>query len=167
MTVARCVAVLDAPVIYRCNTPMLIECATITHVGTDAIRLKSRRGSSACARCARGEGCGGGVIGRLISRRQPVLSLHVDDAHAYQVGQAVELSLTPDKLVRLAAIMYLLPLAALFVGAGLGQWLAGSDAGAIGGAVAGCAGGAWMMSRWLASRGADLVPEVQPLERDQ
>lgn len=110
---------------------MLFECATITSVSKGQLSLRSIRGS-ACERCARGQGCGGGVIGKLAFRGQPTLSLNVTDANTFEVGESVELSVDASRVMVMAACIYLFPLAALLAGAVAGQALFGTNIGAIG-----------------------------------
>ncbi|MEM7084292.1 MAG: SoxR reducing system RseC family protein [Pseudomonadota bacterium] len=109
---------------------MLVECATITSIDRDAVTLKSVRGT-ACARCARGEGCGGGVISQLVFRRPPELQIELPNAQTYSVGQTVELALDSRVVLGQAARVYLIPLAALLAGGLVGQWSLGSDRGAL------------------------------------
>lgn len=142
---------------------MLFECANITAIRSDAIELQSVRGS-ACARCARGEGCGGGLIGKLAFRRDTVLLLDVDDATAYQVGQKVELSVDPARFLSVAATLYLLPLITLLGGALIGNALMTGDTGAILGASIGLAAGWFVLKRQLAPMlSRRLRPSVSPL----
>jgi len=109
---------------------MLFECATVIDVQREMLSVRSIRGS-ACERCERGEGCGGGIIGKLAFRTQPTLSLSVSNARSFSIGESVELSVDPHRLMLLAACVYLLPLLALLAGAVAGQALLGTDKGAI------------------------------------
>ena len=121
---------LDSESKTRCNTFMLFECATITSVSATRLTLQSVRGS-ACERCARGEGCGGGIIGKLAFRRRPELELEVPHTERYVVGQRVELSVPARRVMALAAVVYLVPLVGLLAGATVGHWLIGTDVAAI------------------------------------
>jgi positive regulator of sigma E activity len=58
---------------------------------------------------------------------------------AFEVGDAVALSLPARSLLRGSLLLYGLPLAALLAGGGAGQWLLGSDAGCLLGALSGVA----------------------------
>ena len=141
---------------------MLFECATITSVSDGRLTLQSIRGS-ACERCARGEGCGGGIIGKLAFRRQPELELNVPLAQQFKVGQRVELSVPARRVMALAAVVYLIPLVGLLVGAMAGQWLLGTDIGAIGAAGLGFVTTLWAIrSRIKSALGQWLNPTIDP-----
>lgn len=125
---------------------MLFECATITSISSTHLTLQSARGS-ACERCARGKGCGGGVIGKLVFRRQPVLELDLPGLADYAVGQRVELSVPAQRVMKLAALVYLIPLAGVLIGALCGHWLLGSDAAAIVTSIAGFVASIWVLRK--------------------
>jgi sigma-E factor negative regulatory protein RseC len=129
---------------------MLFECATVTSVSASHLTLQSSRGS-ACERCARGEGCGGGIIGKLVFRRQPILVLQVTQARQFKVGQEVELSVPAQRVMALAAAVYLIPLTGLMAGAVAGQWFTGTDVAALGAGAAGFAGALWMVRHRIRS----------------
>ncbi len=140
---------------------MLFECATVTSVSASHLTLQSLRGS-ACERCARGEGCGGGVIGKLAFRRQPTLELEVPHARQFEVGQEVELSVPAQRVMALAAVVYLIPLAGLLVGALAGQWVSGTDVAAIGAGTAGFVGALWIVRKRIKSvPGHWLSPSIK------
>ncbi len=109
---------------------MLFECAKVTAVSDHKLSVRSIR-TSACERCARGQGCGGGIIGKLAFRGQPTLNLSVTNASSYKVGDSVELSVEASRVMTIAACIYLLPLTALLVGAVVGQMLFGTNSGAV------------------------------------
>jgi sigma-E factor negative regulatory protein RseC len=79
-------------------------------------------GSSACATCDAGKGCGAGVFGRLL-RRKPIVLDFADELHS-RVGQGVVVGLPESLLLRLVLRFYLLPLLAGLAGAALGHYLA-------------------------------------------
>ncbi|MFK8030542.1 MAG: SoxR reducing system RseC family protein [Gammaproteobacteria bacterium] len=142
---------------------MLFECATITSISTDRLMVQSIRGS-ACERCARGEGCGGGVIGKLVYRKQPALDVAVANAGEFEVGQTVELSIEPGRLLQLAALIYLIPLAAVLSGAVIGHFLFATNTGALAGTVGGLFGALWFMRRRL---GPVLEDSLRPTVRSE
>ena len=72
----------------------------------------------ACERCARGEGCGGGILQALLGERQHrVLALR--DGRDVSVDQRVRIGLGEHVVLRAAALVYLPPLLGLFLGGGL------------------------------------------------
>lgn len=72
-----------------------------------------------CERCARGEGCGAGVFGRLFGRRETRVRLPASLAVAD--GEWVRVGLDPRQLAMAAGLHYGLPLAGFLAGAVLGH----------------------------------------------
>lgn len=89
-------------------------------VDRDADRLTlSFSAPETCQRCARGEGCGAGVFGRLFARRETRVALPTRLAVA--VGDHVRVGLEPGHLALAAGLHYGLPLAGFLVGAAMGH----------------------------------------------
>ncbi len=61
-----------------------------------------------CARCAAGNGCGAGLLTAGSGFRQ--IRVAARDHADFQIGDTVQLSLSPGRLLRMAAIVYGLPL---------------------------------------------------------
>ena len=78
-------------------------------------------GTSGCAKCDAGRGCGAGIFGRLL-RRKPV-TLDLDNTLNAGPGQPVLVGLPESLFLRLVARLYLLPLLAGLAGAGLGHYI--------------------------------------------
>lgn len=78
-------------------------------------------GSSGCAACDAGKGCGAGVFGRLLQRKPVVLELH--NAPGARVGQAVMVGLPEKLFLRLVLGFYLYPLLAGLAGAVIGHYV--------------------------------------------
>lgn len=113
-----------------------------------------------CARCARGEGCGGGVIGKMLGDR-----LHRVRAATGGLlvapGDRVRIGLDEDAVMRAAFVVYLLPLAAAVLAGSIAWSVLGGDAAAALGALAGLAGGlAWARGY---SRRHEHDPRYQPV----
>jgi sigma-E factor negative regulatory protein RseC len=103
-------------------------------------------GSSGCAACDAGKGCGAGVFGLLLRRRPMVVPL--ENTVGARPGQPVMVGMPETLFLRLVSRLYLLPLLAGAAGAIAGNYAAsaaGLGAGAtdaatfIGGAAAGLA----------------------------
>lgn len=113
-----------------------------------------------CARCARGEGCGGGIIGKMLGDR-----LHrvraATGGLSVAPGDRVRIGLDEDAVMRAAFVVYLVPLAAAVVAAALAWNLVGGDASAALGAVAGLGGGLVWARRY--SRRHEHDPRFQPM----
>jgi sigma-E factor negative regulatory protein RseC len=96
---------------------MIIETGKVVEItGDDTIVLVSR--STACAGCSAKNAChafGTNSEARII----------VDNHIGARVDDVVDIGVTEGGLVAASFIVYILPVAALFVGAGLGTWIAG------------------------------------------
>ena len=117
-------------------------------------------GAAACARCAAGNGCGNGLMERLLGDRLRTVEARVPPSLTVAAGDVVRMSLADDSLVRGAATAYLLPLCGLLAGclAG-GALLPGSgDAGVLAGGMFGLMAG-FALPR-LSGRGGGPMPVV-------
>ncbi|WP_376696440.1 SoxR reducing system RseC family protein [Wenzhouxiangella sp. EGI_FJ10305] len=72
-----------------------------------------------CERCARGAGCGAGVLNRMFTRHES--RLVVPARLAVSAGEHVRVGLEPGHLALAAGLHYGLPLAAFLVGAAAGH----------------------------------------------
>ncbi|HAT8014736.1 SoxR-reducing system protein RseC [Citrobacter rodentium] len=108
---------------------------------------------ASCSSCASRVGCGSRVLNKL--GPQTTHTLVVPSAEPLFPGQKVELGIAEGSLLGSAMLVYLSPLAGLFLIASLFQVLFGSDLAALSGAVLGGVGGfliARAFSRKLAGR---------------
>ena len=118
-------------------------------------------GTSGCARCAAGRGCGAGVFGKLL-RRRPV-ELEFENHLGARNGQAVIVGVPEALYLALVARFYLLPLLAGLAGAAIGHYLGGvlgADI-AAGDALtllAAAAAGAAAL-RWTRNRPVEFLPD--------
>ncbi len=79
-------------------------------------------GTSGCASCDAGKGCGAGIFGRLLKRKPLVLKL--DNRVNAAAGQAVIVGIPEALFLRLISRLYLFPLLAGIAGAAFGHYLA-------------------------------------------
>lgn len=79
-------------------------------------------GKSNCAT----QGCSTAVLTQLFSSQQPK-ALAVNNPIAAGIGERVVVGLQEKVFLKTAFVVYLLPLCALFFGAGAGLWFAGSS----------------------------------------
>lgn len=122
---------------------------------------------SACNHCSNSDNCGTSTIAKAFSVKTQQFSLPTDKH--YPVGDLVKLGLPSSVILQAAALVYLLPLVGLFIGAPLGQMLSDlllvtdpnthSDYFAI---VFGLSGGAlsWRIAKYYALR---LERRAQPI----
>jgi positive regulator of sigma E activity len=79
-------------------------------------------GQSGCPACDAGKGCGAGVFGKLLQRREMTLVL-VNSLEA-RPGQTVILGIAENLFLRLLLRLYIWPLLAALFGAACGHYLA-------------------------------------------
>ncbi|MFO7787814.1 MAG: SoxR reducing system RseC family protein [Halospina sp.] len=118
--------------------------------------------AAGCPRCAAGEGCGQGLLGAMRGEPTPgEFWITVPEAERVTPGDRVLLRVAPSALVAGAALVYMVPLLGLVLGAVLAQALAGGGEGVttvagIGGLAAGL-----LLARYrlrYASRGGRFEP---------
>lgn len=103
---------------------------------------------SSCGACG-GKGCGSSVFNRLWNPENP--EFHVANPIDAQPGEVVVVGLPEGALFQASTAAYLVPLAALLAGAGLGQALGGQESGELTATLGGLIGlllaGLWL-KRW-------------------
>lgn len=112
-----------------------------------------------CGRCDEPGGCGNGAMNRLA--RERIGHLRVLASLPVAVGDEVVVGVPEDAMLRGAALIYLLPLAALFAGTLAGDLLWPGDGGAMAGALAGLVAGFGFV-RWRSTSKRD-DSTVQPV----
>lgn len=125
------------------NLPdMITERARVLRVSADTAWVQCES-QSGCARCAAGEGCGGGLFARLLRGRLQELPVALPPALAGRLldGEHVLIGLSARAVQSASLLLYGLPLAGLLAGAVAGELLAGGDAAALAGTVAGMGAG--------------------------
>ncbi|HCI7689373.1 SoxR-reducing system protein RseC [Salmonella enterica subsp. enterica] len=94
---------------------------------------------ASCSSCASRAGCGSRVLNKL--GPQTTHTIVVPSAEPLTPGQKVELGIAEKSLLGSALLVYMSPLAGLFLCAALFQMLFGSDLAALSGAMLGGVGG--------------------------
>jgi sigma-E factor negative regulatory protein RseC len=118
---------------------MMVERARVVAVEPDACWVEAIA-TPGCSACASGQGCGGGVIGKLLGERRHHLRVALPARLRPAVDDEVEIGVREQGLLRASALAYLLPLAGIVAGAVSGARLApqgGSDAWSMAAAAAG------------------------------
>lgn len=77
-------------------------------------------GPESCERCAQGRGCGGGVLGRLISRRRPEVRVR-GTLDGLRDGDAVIVGVEESVVMRASLWAYMVPLAGMFLAGAFAQ----------------------------------------------
>ena len=138
---------------------MLEERAVVSRVEGAQVWVK-HFGSESCARCQRGQGCGGGVIGRLVSRRRADIEVaHVGPAPA--VGAVVRVGVEEGALMKAALAIFALPIVGLLAAGTFAHQLLGAhDLLVAAFAGIGLVGG-FLVTRWLGEHW-QAVGQTQP-----
>ena len=117
---------------------MIKEWATVVSWQNGEALLKCDVKTS-CGGCASRASCGTRILNKLGPQTEHLLT--VISEQPLIPGQKVELGIAEKSLLLSAVIVYLFPLAGLFIFAGLFQWLFGTDIAAMSGALLGGLGG--------------------------
>jgi sigma-E factor negative regulatory protein RseC len=97
------------------------ESATVTQVGEGFAWVETQR-QSACGACAVRTGCGTATLAKVLGQRQRQLrAINRIGAH---VGDRVVIGLAEGALLQGSVAVYLVPLLAMMLAAGLGEMLA-------------------------------------------
>lgn len=126
---------------------MIEEWASVIRVESGQAALQANR-RMGCQRCESGQGCGGGLLGKLVGNRDIELNVPnpISDLKA---GDTVVIGFPESSLLQGALLAYGLPMLSLLAGAALASWLVGGDAAAALGAISGGALG-WLIATRLA-----------------
>lgn len=109
--------------------------AVVVAVADGAARLRVVDRQEGCGRCDEPGGCRSVKLAYAI--RPPVSEFSLPDTLGVKVGEEVGLRMQDGGSLRSALSSYGLAAVLLIVGAACGQWLAGGDAAALGGALVG------------------------------
>jgi sigma-E factor negative regulatory protein RseC len=143
---------------------MIIETAHVLRVSGSVAWVRCD-GHAGCQRCAQGQGCGGGVMGRLLGERLREVTV---DAGGFRLasGDRVRIGLSETALLKSSLVMYLLPLLTMLGAALIADRLApaawqelASVAAALPGLWAGLA-----LARAFGRRRTGFAPRVVGLE---
>ena len=118
---------------------MMVERARVVAVDADACWVQTIA-TPGCSACSSGQGCGGGVIGKLLGERRHHLRVALPASVRPAVDDEVEIGVREHSVLRASVLAYLLPLAGIVAGAVAGERLAptgGSDAWSMAAAAAG------------------------------
>ncbi|WP_394145512.1 SoxR reducing system RseC family protein [Vibrio atypicus] len=103
---------------------MMTALATVSNVkaiseGFD-VELSCEQQTS-CSSCSSQKSCGTGIVSKAVGNKS--LNWHLVTQKVVKSGQVVEIGLPEKSLLQSAAVVYLIPLFALILGAMFGQWL--------------------------------------------
>lgn len=115
---------------------MIEEHAIVTEQLGSQVRLAIER-RTACGICGQTRGCGNATWGKLLGHAETTLK--VDNVIDANVGERVVVGIEEKVFLNASFLLYVVPLIALFVGAGLAQYFLHQDIYVIFGALFGLA----------------------------
>ena len=149
---------------------MLTETGRIVAIQEDGVWVETIR-SSTCGACSLQKGCGHGLLSRIGEGRRGYIkvlpgTLALSDC---AVNDRVRISIPEEVILRGSAVVYMVPLLSMLLGAGLsaGLWPDGADLGAMLGALLGLGAGLALV-RWHAWRhryDSSLQPTLLEVEQ--
>lgn len=102
---------------------MMTALATVSDVKASAsgyeVELSCEQQTS-CNSCSSQKSCGTGIVSKAVGAKS--LHWHLVTPKVVKKGQVVEIGLPEKNLLQSAAVVYLVPLFALILGAGFAQW---------------------------------------------
>ncbi|MXR68038.1 Fis family transcriptional regulator [Shewanella sp. JBTF-M18] len=143
---------------------MMEETATVIRCPGDGWVTVEVKVKNACNHCDNNDSCGTSAVSKAFSPKVQRFSLPCDTQ--YEPGELLKLGLPESVILKAAAIVYLMPLAGLFVGAALGHFLAslsglsGSDLLAIVLGLSGATGAWWLGRRWAKALEINSQPVI-------
>ena len=124
---------------------LLIRIGTVAAVHRDRAYLTFDE-LTHCPSCAGGTGCGvGSLVAMFRSGARPAVEMQIPATINLNPGDRVRVGMSAASLLRAASYAYLLPLAGLITGAGLGAAAGAGDGPALVGALVGLLASATML----------------------
>lgn len=104
---------------------MIEESAVVVKIENRQVWVESGP-NSGCGACMQKASCSSSAIGSMLKKK----SVPVDSDLQLKTGDRVMVAIDENLLLRASLLVYLLPLIALFAGAGIADWLLPPDANA-------------------------------------
>ncbi|QYK13938.1 SoxR reducing system RseC family protein [Shewanella rhizosphaerae] len=143
---------------------MMEETATVIRCPGDGWVTVEVKVKNACNHCDNNDTCGTSAVSKAFSPKVQRFSLPSDTQ--YEPGELLKLGLPESVILKAAAIVYLMPLAGLFIGATLGHFLAdlaglvSSDLLTIALGLSGAASAWWLGRRWAKTLEINSQPVI-------
>lgn len=126
---------------------MIEEMAVVVKTENHQVWVESRQ-SGACAGCKQKASCSTSAIGSVIGKK----TVAVDSRISLRVGDEVIVAVDEGLVLKASLLLYLLPLMAMFAGAGITDWLLADISAHAELWVAGSALLGLLISMWLINR---------------
>ncbi len=128
---------------------MIEELAVVVKIENHQVWVESGA-NNACGGCLQKASCTTNALGSVLKKK----SVPVDSDIQLKTGDQVMVAIDENLLLRASLLLYLLPLIALFTGAGLADWLATDNADVW---IAGSAMLSFLFSLWLINKAQSLL----------
>ncbi len=128
---------------------MIEELAVVVKIENHQVWVESGA-NSACGGCLQKASCTTNALGSVLKKK----SVPVDSDIQLKTGDQVMVAIDENLLLRASLLLYLVPLIALFTGAGLADWLATDNADVW---IAGSAMLSFLFSLWLINKAQSLL----------
>lgn len=131
---------------------MIEELAVVVRIDNHQAWVESGQ-NSACGACLQKASCTANAIGGVLKKK----SVPVDSDMLLKTGDRVIVAIDEALLLRASVLLYLLPLMALFVGAGIADGLLIDNTGYKDLWIAGSAVLSFLLSLWLINKAQNLL----------
>jgi len=131
---------------------MIEELAIVTKIENHQVWVESGP-NSACGGCLQKASCTTSAIGSVLKKK----SVPVDSDIQLKTGDQVMVAIDESLLLRASLLLYLVPLIALFTGAGIADWLLLDDAKSADLWIAGSAVLSFLVSLWLINKAQSVL----------
>jgi len=131
---------------------MIEELAVVVKIENHQVWVEGGQ-NSACGGCLQKASCTANAIGSVLKKK----SVPVDSDIQLKTGDQVMVAIDENLLLRASLLLYLVPLIALFTGAGMADWLLPVDARYADLWTAGSAVLSFIVSLWLINKAQSLL----------
>jgi sigma-E factor negative regulatory protein RseC len=131
---------------------MIEELAVVVKIDNHQVWVESGQ-NSACGGCLQKASCSTNAIGSVLKKK----SVPVDSDIQLKTGDQVMVAINENLLLRASLLLYLMPLIALFSGAGMADWLLIDNAANADLWIAGSAVLSFLASLWLINKAQSLL----------
>lgn len=131
---------------------MIEELAVVVKIENHQVWVESGQ-TSACGGCLQKASCSTNAIGSVFKKK----SVPVDSDIQLKTGDRVMVAIDESLLLHASLLLYLVPLIALFTGAGMADWLLADDAPHADLWIAGSGIMSFLISLWLINKAQSLL----------
>ena len=131
---------------------MIEEVAVVVKIEDHQVWVQSGQ-NSACGGCQQKASCTTNAIGSVLKKK----SVPVDCDIQLKAGDEVMVAIDENLLLRASLLLYLVPLIALFTGAGIADWLLADNQSYADLWIAGSALLGFLLSLWLINKAQSLL----------